>query len=76
MNRHDPLMPHGSEAQLEYLDGDYRIIKQGNFVRCAVTTTPILMDDLRYWSVERQEAYVSADAVMTRFKQLGLVVSK
>jgi hypothetical protein len=76
MNKHDPLMHHGSEAQIEYLDGDYRIIKQGNFVRCAVTATPIAMDDLRYWSVERQEAYESADAVMARIKQLGLLVSK
>jgi hypothetical protein len=73
MNRHDPLMPHGIEAKIEYLDGDYRIIKQGSFVRCAVTSIPVLMDDLRYWSVELQEAYASAEAVMTRFKQLGRI---
>jgi hypothetical protein len=31
-------------------------------VICAVTGTRIPLHELRYWSVERQEAYVDADA--------------
>ena len=29
---------------------------------CAVTRQPIPLAELRYWSVERQEAYASAEA--------------
>jgi hypothetical protein len=38
-------------------------------VRCAVTGEAIPLDQLKYWSVERQEAYVSPEAVL---KRLGL----
>ncbi len=70
MNKHDTLLPIGTEAQIEYLDGDYRIIKQGTYVRCAVTAMPVPLDDLRYWSVKRQEAYFGPEAVMQRMNQL------
>ncbi len=70
MNKHDPFLPAGTEAQIEYLDGDYRIIKQGAYVRCVVTGAPISLDDLRYWSVKRQEAYSGSEAVMERLNQL------
>jgi len=45
------------EATLEYLSGDYRILESGTYVLCAVTGKPIPLDELRYWSFERQEAY-------------------
>jgi hypothetical protein len=51
---------------VEYLDGDFRIVKPGAFVRCGVTREPIPLDELRYWSVDLQEAYVSRDAVLQR----------
>ena len=66
MNRHDRMSPNASEATLEYLDADLRVIKPGQFVRCAVTGKHILLDELRYWSVDRQEAYVDAQASLTR----------
>ncbi len=69
MNKHDPILPIGTEATIEYLDGDYRIIKQGAYVRCAITKMPVSLDDLRYWSVERQEAYSGPEAVMERVNQ-------
>lgn len=56
----------GGEAVVQYLDSNLRIIKPGSFVRCAVTGQPIPLDDLKYWSVERQEAYASPQAVMIR----------
>jgi len=43
------------EAEIEYLDGEYRIRRPGAFVRCAVTGEPIALDDLRYWNVDLQE---------------------
>ena len=56
----------GGEAVVEYLDSNLRLIKPGAFVRCAVTGQQIPLDQLKYWSVERQEAYASPEAVMIR----------
>ncbi len=64
MNRHESRMTMPGEAQIQFLDADFRIIKPGNFVRCAVTGVPIPIDELRYWSVDRQEAYSSPEAVL------------
>ncbi|MBM3502812.1 MAG: DUF2093 domain-containing protein [Alphaproteobacteria bacterium] len=54
---HGPLR---SEAILKYLSGSFEVVKPGTFVRCAVTRVEIAIEDLRYWSFERQEAYASA----------------
>lgn len=59
----------GLEARLEYLDGDYRVLRHGNFVRCGVTGQAILLDDLKYWSVARQEAYATPEASMARISE-------
>lgn len=53
------------EAKLKYLDADYVVLSPGSFVRCALTGTAIPIDDLKYWSVDRQEAYADAE---TAFK--------
>ena len=66
MNRFDRRPVDAGEAKVEYLDGDFRILRPGAYVRCAVTGQPIPLDELRYWSVDRQEAYASPDAVMLR----------
>jgi hypothetical protein len=55
------------EAEIKYLDGDFRVVKPGAFVRCAVTGAVIPLEELKYWSVERQEAYASPEAVAQRF---------
>ena len=47
-------------------DGDFRILRPGAYVRCAVTGEPIPLDELRYWSVDLQEAYASPTASMKR----------
>ena len=52
----------GGEAKIKYLDGDFDVILPGNHVICAVTGKTIHLEDLRYWSVDRQEAYVDAEA--------------
>ncbi len=56
----------GGEAIVEYLDSNLKVIRPGAFVRCAVTGEPIPLEQLRYWSVERQEAYSSPEAVLKR----------
>ncbi len=60
----------GKEAKVRFLDADFDIIEQGGFVRCAVTGHPIPLKALRYWSVERQEAYVSAEIALKRHQEL------
>jgi hypothetical protein len=59
------------EAELKYLDGDFRVVKPGAFVRCAVTGATIPLDELKYWSVDLQEAYASPEVVMQRLKDAG-----
>ena len=54
------------EAQVQYLDGDFRVISPGSYVRCAVTDARIPLDELKYWSVDRQEAYATPEAVLSR----------
>jgi hypothetical protein len=56
---------HG-EARVEYLDGDFRVVSPGSYVRCAVTGEHIPLDELKYWSVDRQEAYATPEAVLQR----------
>ena len=69
MNHFDPL-PGGREAQLKYHSGDFEIVQRGDFVRCAVTEKPILLDELRYWDFELQEAYVNAEAMLQRHQEV------
>ena len=52
----------GRQARLHYLPGTYRVLVPGDHVLCAVTHQPIPLAELKYWSVERQEAYASAAA--------------
>ena len=64
MNRFErpPLRP--GEALVEYLDGDFKVIRPGHFVYCAVTGAAIPLEELRYWNVEKQQAYATRDAVI------------
>lgn len=71
MNRFEPSFPHGKEARLRFLDGDYQIVVQGEYVRCAVSGRPIRLDELKYWSVTRQEAYASAEMALKRHLELS-----
>jgi hypothetical protein len=52
----------GREARLHYMAGTFRVLTPGDHVLCAVTRRPIALEDLRYWSVARQEAYATAAA--------------
>ncbi len=57
----------GREAVLEYLDAEFAIVKPGDYVRCAVTGARVPLDALRYWNVDKQEAYADAAAAMKGF---------
>ena len=66
LNRFDPRSPMAEEAEVKYLDGDFRILRPGTFVRCAVTGAAIPLEELKYWSVDLQEAYATSEAVLER----------
>ena len=66
MNRFERRPLAAGEAQIEFLDGDFRVLRPGSFVRCSVTGTHIAIEDLRYWDVDRQEAYASPQAKLDR----------
>lgn len=67
MNRYEAPRS-GGEARIRYLDGDFQILSPGNYVLCAVTGQAIPLDELKYWSVERQEAYRDAAAAISRMR--------
>ena len=66
------LMSGGArEAKIHYLDGTFRMLSAGDHVRCAITGAIIPLDELRYWSVERQEAYADASASLEAERRAG-----
>ncbi len=55
------LMSSGDKAaKLAFGPNGFRVMKPGPYVLCAVTAEQIPLEELRYWSVERQEPYASA----------------
>ncbi len=73
MNRFEG--PGGREARIRYLDGDFQVVAPGSFVRCAVTGETIALDELKYWSVARQEAYATAAISLKRELEMGEVAA-
>ncbi len=59
----------GRPARLHYMAGTFRVLSPGNHVICAVTGALIPLEELRYWSVERQEAYASVEASVSAEKR-------
>jgi hypothetical protein len=57
-------------AKLYYAPSTFRVLRPGSHVYCAVTAEAIPLPELRYWSAERQEAYVSCEIATRRL--LGL----
>lgn len=70
MNRIEKFFGLRSEAKVRYLDGEFEVLSPGDFVRCAITGEPIALADLKYWSVDAQEAYASAEISVKRYLQL------
>ena len=61
------LMSSGENAAtLMYGPNGFRVIRPGRFVACAVTGEPIPLEELRYWSVDRQEAYAGPEIATRR----------
>ena len=61
----------GRAARLHYLPSTFRVLSDGDHVLCSVTGAKIPLHELRYWSVERQEPYVDADASLRAEQKAG-----
>jgi len=59
-----PFNPRDGEAKLRYGDAGFQVLVPGRYVICAVTGMRIDIERLKYWSAERQEAYVNANAAL------------
>lgn len=53
-------------AKLIYGPNGFRVMRPGQHVICAVSGEAVPLDELRYWSVPRQEAYASAELATKR----------
>ncbi len=67
MNRLERLFGGGSEARVRYMAGEFKVLSPGDFVRCAVTGERIDLTELKYWNVDLQEPYASAEISMRRY---------
>ena len=61
----------GRLAKLHYLPGTFRILSSGDHVVCAVTGARIALQELRYWSVARQEPYADAAASLEAERRIA-----
>ncbi|WP_373474667.1 DUF2093 domain-containing protein [Sphingorhabdus sp.] len=48
-------------ARLHYMANGFRLLSPGDHVLCAITGQVIPLEELRYWSVVKQEPYASAE---------------
>ena len=53
-------------ASLHYGPNGFRVIAPGSHVICAVSGERIPLEELRYWSGDRQEAYPSPELATRR----------
>ena len=69
LNRLDP--PGGQLATVRYAEADFQVLSPGNYVVCAITGKPIPLDELKYWSWQRQEAYIDAQSSVQAERNAG-----
>ena len=58
------------KAKLNYKHNSFDVIEDGTFVVCAISGKEIKLEDLNYWNVELQEAYLSPKEANHRYKSL------
>ena len=46
-------------AKLKYLPNNFNVLEPGDHVICAISGKKIMLENLTYWCVEKQEAYFS-----------------
>ena len=46
-------------SKLKYLPNNFNILETGDHVICAISGKKIMLENLTYWNVDKQEAYYS-----------------
>jgi len=46
-------------AKLKYLPNNFNVLEGGDHVICAISGKKIMLENLNYWNVDKQEAYYS-----------------
>ena len=46
-------------AKLKYLPNNFNVLEVGDHVICAISGKKIMLENLTYWNVDKQEAYYS-----------------
>ena len=59
-----------TKAKIKYKANSFEIIKEGDYVLCAVSKKEISIKDLSYWNVDLQEAYFSPLEVKIRYEEI------
>lgn len=57
------------EADVLYAATVFQVVRPGRYVTCAVTGARIPLGELRYWSVDRQEAYATPEAALEGWRR-------
>ncbi len=58
------------KAKVIFKHNYFEIIKDGEYVLCAISGKEIQLQNLNYWNVDLQEAYFSPKEVKDRFKTI------
>jgi hypothetical protein len=58
------------KAKLKFKPNSFEVIKDGDYVECAVSGKSINLSDLSYWNVDLQEAYFSPKEVKIRYNEI------
>ena len=63
------MAPPDIEADVLYAATIFQVLRPGRWVACAVTGARIGLAELRYWSVDRQEAYATPEAALEGWRR-------
>ena len=53
-------------AKLKYLPNNFNVLEAGDYVICAISGKKIMLENLTYWNVDKQEAYYSYKEASSR----------
>ena len=59
-----------NKAKLKFKPNTFEVIKEGDYVECAVSGKQFPLDKLTYWNVELQEAYFSPKEAQIRYEEI------
>lgn len=58
-------------AELHFGPNGFRVLRPGPYVLCAVSGQRVSLEELRYWSAVRQEAYATCELATKRLLGQG-----